>query len=101
MLKSGDSFHNIACLSSLNNIFLALCLLASSIYYLQIPPSNDVLQQPGTWVNGRWVSSKEESLREANLQALAEMGFWNRDLNATLLARFNDDLTRVVGELVQ
>ncbi|CAH1133060.1 unnamed protein product [Ceutorhynchus assimilis] len=58
-------------------------------------------QSPGRWVNGHWVSANPQSPREANLQALAEMGFWNRDLNATLLARFNDDLNRVVAELVQ
>ncbi|CAG9854334.1 unnamed protein product [Phyllotreta striolata] len=60
-----------------------------------------VPQQPGRWVNGHWVSTDPRSTREANLQALAEMGFWNRDLNATLLARYSDDLSRVVGELVQ
>ncbi|XP_050300721.1 uncharacterized protein LOC126739199 isoform X2 [Anthonomus grandis grandis] len=58
-------------------------------------------QAPGTWINGHWVSNNPTTPREANLQALAEMGFWNRDLNATLLARFNDDLNRVVAELVQ
>ncbi|XP_019766280.2 uncharacterized protein LOC109541765 isoform X1 [Dendroctonus ponderosae] len=58
-------------------------------------------QSPGRWVNGHWVSSSPETPREANLQALAEMGFWNRDLNATLLARYSDDLNRVVAELVQ
>ncbi|XP_072396375.1 uncharacterized protein [Diabrotica undecimpunctata] len=56
---------------------------------------------PGRWVNGHWVSTNPDSPREANLQALAEMGFWNRDLNASLLARYNDDLSRVVAELVQ
>ncbi|CAG9821727.1 unnamed protein product [Phaedon cochleariae] len=64
-------------------------------------PANDVPQQPGKWVNGHWVSTNPETPREANLQALAEMGFWNRDLNATLLARYEDDLSRVVAELVQ
>lgn len=57
--------------------------------------------QPGRWVNGHWVSTNPETPRESNLQVLAEMGFWNRDLNATLLARYNDDLSRVVAELVQ
>ncbi|XP_057653370.1 next to BRCA1 gene 1 protein-like [Diorhabda carinulata] len=51
----------------------------------------------GNWVNGQRV----DPTREANLQALAEMGFWNRDLNATLLTRFDEDLSRVVAELVQ
>ncbi|XP_018571385.1 uncharacterized protein LOC108911046 isoform X2 [Anoplophora glabripennis] len=60
-----------------------------------------VPREPGRWVNGHWVSTSAETPREANLQALAEMGFWNRDLNATLLARYNDDLSRVVAELVQ
>ncbi|KAL1518013.1 hypothetical protein ABEB36_001699 [Hypothenemus hampei] len=50
---------------------------------------------------GQWETTNSTSPREANLQALADMGFWNRDLNATLLARFNDDLNRVVAELVQ
>lgn len=58
-------------------------------------------QAPGQWVNGHWVSNNTQSPREVNLQALAEMGFWNRDLNATLLARYDDDLNRVVAELVQ
>ncbi|KAJ8933882.1 hypothetical protein NQ314_013735 [Rhamnusium bicolor] len=58
-------------------------------------------EQPGRWVNGHWVSTNPATPREGNLQALAEMGFWNRDLNATLLARYNDDLSRVVAELVQ
>ncbi|XP_066249930.1 uncharacterized protein [Euwallacea similis] len=58
-------------------------------------------QSPGGWVNGRWVSASPDTPREANLQALAEMGFWNRDQNATLLARFEDDINRVVAELVQ
>ncbi|KAJ8924658.1 hypothetical protein NQ315_000809 [Exocentrus adspersus] len=58
-------------------------------------------EQQGRWVNGHWVSANPETPREANLQALAEMGFWNRDLNATLLARYNDDLNKVVAELVQ
>lgn len=64
---------------------------------------NQIISPPpqGRWVNGHWVSSSPQTPREANLQALAEMGFWNRDLNATLLARFNDDLNRVVAELVQ
>lgn len=47
------------------------------------------------------MTTNPDTPREANLQALAEMGFWNRDLNATLLARYNDDLSRVVAELVQ
>lgn len=51
----------------------------------------------GNWINGQ----RADSTREANLQALAEMGFWNRDLNATLLTRFEEDLSRVVAELVQ
>ncbi|XP_060535950.1 uncharacterized protein LOC132707925 [Cylas formicarius] len=58
-------------------------------------------QSPGTWINGHWVNSTPQSERETKLQILEEMGFWNRDLNATLLARFNDDVPRVVAELVQ
>lgn len=52
-------------------------------------------------MNGHWVATVPDSPREANLRALAEMGFWDRDLNATLLQRYNDDLSRVVSELVQ
>lgn len=60
-----------------------------------------VAQSPGRWDNGHWVSTNPVSPMEQNLQALADMGFWNRDLNATLLARHNYDLNRVVAELVQ
>ncbi|XP_045464769.1 uncharacterized protein LOC123674012 isoform X2 [Harmonia axyridis] len=43
----------------------------------------------------------ENSIRENNLKILADMGFEQRDLNATLLARYDDDMRRVVAELVQ
>ncbi|KYB28640.1 hypothetical protein TcasGA2_TC003458 [Tribolium castaneum] len=57
--------------------------------------------EPGKWVNGHWVTENPDSIRAKNLLILAEMGFWDSDLNATLLARYNDDLGRVIGELVQ
>ncbi|XP_044758067.1 uncharacterized protein LOC123316139 [Coccinella septempunctata] len=63
-----------------------------------IPSKND---EPGIWLNGHWVPLKENSIREKNLKVLDDMGFKNRDLNATLLARYNDDIRRVVAELVQ
>nr|CAI5822079.1 unnamed protein product [Callosobruchus analis] len=65
-----------------------------------VPNETSSQQRPGYWLNGHWVSTNPNATREANLQALAEMGFWNRDLNATLLARYEDDLSRVVAELV-
>ncbi|XP_065161775.1 next to BRCA1 gene 1 protein-like isoform X1 [Atheta coriaria] len=55
----------------------------------------------GKWVNGHWVAEGENTKRENGLKILAEMGFLNRDLNATLLARYNDDVHRVISELVQ
>ncbi|XP_044269025.1 uncharacterized protein LOC123014155 [Tribolium madens] len=57
--------------------------------------------EPGKWVNGHWVTENPDSIRAKNLLILAEMGFWDADLNATLLARYNDDLARVISELVQ
>nr|CAH7758211.1 unnamed protein product [Callosobruchus chinensis] len=65
-----------------------------------VPNETSSQQRPGYWLNGHWVSTNPNATREANLQALAEMGFWNRDLNATLLARYDDDLSKVVAELV-
>lgn len=76
-------------------MILLVCLF-SCIFILLL-----LITQPGRWVNGHWVTSNAETPREANLRALAEMGFWDRDLNATLLQRYNDDLNRVVSELVQ
>lgn len=52
-------------------------------------------------MNGHWVAEGENTKRENGLKILAEMGFLNRDLNATLLARYNDDVHRVISELVQ
>lgn len=63
-----------------------------------IPPKNEEL---GVWVNGHWVTTAENSIRENNLKTLADMGFMNRDLNASLLSRYDDDIRRVVTELVQ
>lgn len=51
-------------------------------------------------MNGHWVTENLESTRAKNLRILAEMGFWDTDLNATLLARYKDDIARVVSELV-
>ncbi|KAG5871599.1 hypothetical protein JTB14_010723 [Gonioctena quinquepunctata] len=77
--------------------------VASTAFHTARSVINRILpqEQYGRWINGHWVSSNPTTIREANLQALAEMGFWNRDMNATLLARYNDDLSRVVAELVQ
>lgn len=51
---------------------------------------------------GNWSGNNDaESPRERALRVLAEMGFWNREVNATLLARYNDDVARVISELVQ
>ncbi|KAK9871498.1 hypothetical protein WA026_012869 [Henosepilachna vigintioctopunctata] len=71
---------------------------AKNVVNMIIPPRNGV--EPGVWINGHWVASNPNTLRESNLQALAEMGFWNRDLNATLLARYNDDISQVISELI-
>ncbi|XP_018320895.1 uncharacterized protein LOC108734015 [Agrilus planipennis] len=57
--------------------------------------------EPGTWVNGHWVPRDLDSRRERALRILDEMGFRNRDYNATLLARYSDDITQVISELVQ
>lgn len=54
----------------------------------------------GKWENGHWITTNPESNREAALQILNEMGFLDRDLNATLLARYNDNVARVISELV-
>lgn len=56
--------------------------------------------QPGRWVNGHWVSLNPESTRAKNLIILTDMGFWDPDLNATLLARYDDDVNKVVAELL-
>lgn len=52
-------------------------------------------------MNGHWVTENPESVRAKNLIILSEMGFYDADFNATLLARYNDDLTRVISELIQ
>ncbi|KAL3275286.1 hypothetical protein HHI36_020054 [Cryptolaemus montrouzieri] len=70
---------------------------AKNVVNMIIPPRNE----HGHWINGHWVVTNPETPREANLQALAEMGFWDRDLNATLLARYNDDIAQVVADLIQ
>jgi hypothetical protein len=70
---------------------------ARSVINMIVPPK----AEPGKWVNGHWVTENPESTRAKNLCILADMGFWNVDLNATLLARYNDDVARVVSELVQ
>lgn len=51
--------------------------------------------------NEIWISVDTLSPREQNLQALAAMGFWNFDLNSTLLERYNDDINETVAELVR
>ncbi|CAH1102179.1 unnamed protein product [Psylliodes chrysocephalus] len=88
--------HHILPESLVNGAVNAVSSVARSVINRIVPQG-----QPGRWVNGHWISNNPDSTREANLQALAEMGFWNRDLNATLLARYSDDLSRVVAELVQ
>lgn len=57
--------------------------------------------EQGRWQNGHWVTNDPNSPREKALRVLYEMGFWDRDLNATLLARYNDDIQRVISELLQ
>lgn len=58
-------------------------------------------KEVGRWENGRWISTNATSKREMALKALEEMGFWDRNLNATLLGRHNDDLSLVVTDLLQ
>lgn len=57
--------------------------------------------EQGKWINGHWVTTDSNSPREKALRMLYDMGFWDRDLNATLLARHNDDISRVISELLQ
>ncbi|KAF5300975.1 hypothetical protein FQR65_LT09019 [Abscondita terminalis] len=57
--------------------------------------------EQGRWQNGHWITTDPNSPREKALKLLYEMGFWDRDLNATLLARYNDDVQRVISELLQ
>ena len=60
-----------------------------------------VKPEQGKWTNGHWVANDLNCPREIALRRLYEMGFWDRDLNATLLARYNDDITKVISELLQ
>ncbi|GJQ84231.1 hypothetical protein Trydic_g2899 [Trypoxylus dichotomus] len=71
---------------------------ARSVLNMFVPPRNP---ECGHWQNGHWTSTNPESKREKNLRILHEMGFLNRDLNATLLARYNDDIYTVLSELLQ
>uniref|UniRef100_A0A1Y1KUH5 UBA domain-containing protein n=1 Tax=Photinus pyralis TaxID=7054 RepID=A0A1Y1KUH5_PHOPY len=57
--------------------------------------------EQGKWLNGHWIGTDSNSPREKALRTLYDMGFWDRDLNATLLARYNDDIPRVISELLQ
>lgn len=57
--------------------------------------------EQGKWINGHWFTTDSNSPREKALRTLHDMGFWDRDLNATLLARHNDDISRVISELLQ
>lgn len=52
-------------------------------------------------INQQWIDTATLSEREQNLQELAAMGFWNFELNSTLLDLFNDDLNQTVAELVR
>lgn len=56
--------------------------------------------QPGKWVNGHWITMQPESNHEAALNLLAEMGFTNRDYNASLLNRYEDDIEKVIADLL-
>ncbi|KAF5306064.1 hypothetical protein FQA39_LY09042 [Lamprigera yunnana] len=57
--------------------------------------------EQGQWINGHWFSADSNTPRERALRTLHEMGFWDRNFNASLLARHNDDIQRVIGELVE
>ncbi|RZC36635.1 uncharacterized protein BDFB_005760 [Asbolus verrucosus] len=70
---------------------------ARSVISMIVPSKTEA----GKWVNGHWVIDNPESIRAKNLCILADMGFWDQDLNATLLARYNEDVPRVVSELLQ
>ncbi|CAH0548093.1 unnamed protein product [Brassicogethes aeneus] len=85
-----------ALVSGAVNVASSAINTARSVINMIVPP-----RESGHWVNGHWVSANADTPREANLRALTDMGFWDRDLNASLLARYNDDLNRVVAELVQ
>lgn len=54
----------------------------------------------GTWVNGRWITINPDSKRETALNLLDEMGFKNRDYNASLLNRYDDDVEKVLSDLL-
>lgn len=82
------------------NLLTGAALLASSAMSTA-RSMMDMVMQSGKWVNGHWVSENPNSKRESALLALSEMGFNDRDLNATLLARYNDDVCKVVSELIQ
>lgn len=61
---------------------------------------NTFFVQPGKWVNGHWVTTQPKSEREAALNILNEMGFNNRDYNATLLSRYGDNIEMVIADLL-
>ncbi|KAK9737576.1 Ig-like domain from next to BRCA1 protein [Popillia japonica] len=71
---------------------------ARSVFNMFVPPR---APDCGRWQNGHWISTNPESKREKNLQLLHDMGFTNRDLNATLLARYNDEIYAVLSDLLQ
>lgn len=56
-------------------------------------------QEQATWEDANW--STTDSPHKRALYTLAEMGFWDCNLNSTLLERYNYDLSRVVSELLQ
>lgn len=47
------------------------------------------------------MTTNPDSKRECDLRLLEEMGFTNRDYNATLLNRFDDDMEKVIFELLK
>lgn len=68
------------------------------------PQEQTAINPVGVQSSGRnenWITTNTLSLREQKLQALAAMGFWNFDLNSTLLDRYNNDINQTVAELLR
>lgn len=55
-----------------------------------------VMLQPGAWM-----PPTPEAPREKAMRTLVEMGFWDIELNNSLLNRYNNDVGQVISELIQ
>ncbi|KAF2902828.1 hypothetical protein ILUMI_03364 [Ignelater luminosus] len=69
---------------------------ARSVINMFSPPVRQQQEQ----LQEQWDDESLYSPNERALRKLHEMGFWDLNLNKTLLARYNNDLTRVITELL-